>query len=237
MKQVLSKIENVQKANATLNYLTSRPRSEMVGLGLIYGAPGLGKTRWAQRTAYANNYHIYLRIDAAETQRSFLRKLYTSLQFTYGIPREIKGSKQKFYLESVDILVEAPQTVIFIDEIDYAFRDKKLLGSIRDLADETLATIVLIGMQDAKQSLLKANVHYFDRCNSFCEFRKLTAADTALICAEVPEVDLDMEVVNYIHGKTKGTLRQIIKAIDHFERIGRAKKLKALAMKDLYDEA
>lgn len=233
MKQVLSNIENVKKGTALLNYLITRPKSEMVGLGLVYGAPGLGKTRWATRTAFANNFHIYVRIDAAETQRTFLEKLYTALQYTYGIPQKLRGSKQKFYLEIVDILVDAPQTVLFIDEIDYAFRDKKLLGSIRDLADETLATIVLIGMQDAKQSLLKANAHYFDRCNSFCEFRKLSPEDTALVCAEVSDVELEPEVVKYIHGKTKGTIRRIVKMVDFCERAARARKLKKVALKDL----
>jgi len=233
MKHNLCQIKNVTKANTTLNYLGTRPRNEMVGLGLVYGAPGLGKTRWALNAGLTKNFHVYVRLDSTETQKSFLIRLYQGLQNVYGVVATVRGSKQKIYLDIVDILIEAPQTVVFIDEIDYAFKDKQLLGTIRDLADETLATFILVGMQDAKNSLLKANAHYFDRCNSFCEFKPLSLEDTALVCAEVCEVALEPEVVKFVHRRTKGTLRRIVKALDMFERTAKSKKLKKITLADL----
>lgn len=232
MKEVLSQIENVIRAKETVGYLLTRPRSEMVGLGLIYGAPGLGKTRFAMRTAFDSGY-IYLRLDATMTQRSFLMKLYQSLQFRYSVPMPIKGSKQKMYNEVVDLLISAPDTVIFVDEIDYAFRDKALLGTIRDLVDETLVTIILVGMQDAKNALLKANQHYFDRCNAFVEFKPLSEADTAKICKDSSDVKMDAEVIKYVHKGTRGTARKIIKMIDWVERKAKAANLKSVTMQDI----
>lgn len=232
MKEVLSTTQNVAKARETLQYLMTRPRSEMVGLGLIYGAPGLGKTRFAMRTAFANGY-IYLRLDSTMTQRAFLAKLLASLQYMYSVPGPIKGGAAKLYGDVVELLVSAPETVIFVDEIDYAFRKKELLGSIRDLVDDTLVTIILVGMQDAKNNLLRANAHYFDRCNSFCEFTSLSPADTAGICKEAAEVDMDAEVCVWIHRKSGGTVRKMVKMIDYVERLAREKGLKKVSMGDL----
>jgi len=41
--------------------LMNRPKTEMVGLGLIYGKPGLGKTTYASRIAFMRGY-IYMRL-------------------------------------------------------------------------------------------------------------------------------------------------------------------------------
>lgn len=232
MKETLSEITNVRKARETLSYLITRPRSEMVGLGLIYGAPGLGKTRFAMRTAFDNGY-MYLRLDATMNQRSFLMKLYQALQYMYSVPGPVKGSKHKLHTDVVELLINAPDTVIFIDEIDYAFCDKGLLGTIRDLVDETLVTIILVGMQDAKNALLKANAHYFDRCNSFCEFIPLSLADTKMICRDASDVDIDDDVVKYIRDKSKGTARKIVKLIDLAEREAAKKGIKKIGLSDL----
>jgi replication-associated recombination protein RarA len=232
MKECMSNIQNVKRAQDTVNILLTRPKSEMVGLGLIFGAPGLGKTRFAKRTAFSQGY-VYMSIESSMNQRSFLQKLLAALQYMYSVPSPIKGSKQKVFDEIKDILNNAPDTVIFIDEVDYAFRDKQLLGSIRDLVDNTLVTIVLFGMQDAYASLLKANAHYFDRCNAFCEFQSLSAADTALICKEVTELDIDMEVVNWMHETCRGTIRKLIKQINYFEILAKSRKLSIITAKEI----
>lgn len=236
MREVMTNIENVRRGRETLAYLLSRPRSEMVGLGLIYGAPGTGKTRFAMRTAFGNGY-IYLRLDATMTQRSFLVKLLTALRYQYSLPGPIKGATSKLYNEVVELMIIAPDTVIMIDEIDYGFRNKGLLGTIRDIVDDTIVTVVLIGMQDAKASLLKANAHYFDRCNSFCEFRTLSLDDTAAICKEACEVELDKEVCVWLHRKSGGTVRKLVKLIDWCERLGRERGKKKIAMGDIDGQA
>lgn len=221
----MSQIKNVKRAQQTLQTLLSRPRSEMVGLGLIYGAPGLGKTRFAKRTAFTQGY-VYMQLEATMNQRAFLKALLRTLQTFYSVPAPIKGSRHVLYEEVRDLLLSAPDTVIFIDEIDYAFRDKLLLGTIRDLVDTTPVTIMLFGMQGAYHSLLKANAHYFDRCNAFYEFEALEIEDIKLICKDVSEVEMSAEVVKWIHESSRGTIRKIIKNIHYFEQVAKAKDLK-----------
>lgn len=230
--EMMSNIKNVQRAQDALNILLTRPRSEMVGLGLIYGAPGLGKTRFAKRTAFTKGY-IYLQLESTMNQRAFLRALLWTLQVFYSTPRPIRGSKQQIYDDVKDILLAAPDTVIFIDEIDYAFRDRDLLGTIRDLVDTTTVTIMLFGMQGAYSSLLKANAHYFDRCNAFCEFQALAPEDTALICKDVCEVELAPEAVQWVHKSSRGTIRRIMQSINYLESLARATKVNVITEKEL----
>lgn len=232
MKELLVQTENVQAAQKTLSYLLRRPKSEMVGLGLVYGAPGLGKSRFAMRTAFQNGY-IYLRLDSTMTQKAFLTRLLKSLQYRLGVDFPIRGDSHKLYGEIIELLNAYPDLVIFVDEVDYAFRKKGLLGSIRDLVDESQVTILLFGMQDAKTNLLKANAHYFDRCNSFVEFKPLNLADTAAICREAGEVKMSDEVIEWIHEHSKGTVRKVMKLLDYVEMTAKENKLETVQIGDV----
>ena len=71
-------ISNVVEADQCVQYLLRRPKTEMVGLGMIYGRPGLGKTTYAQRIAFQRNY-IYLRLESMTTPKAFSTMLFTAL--------------------------------------------------------------------------------------------------------------------------------------------------------------
>ncbi len=233
MRHTLTTTKNVKKAEAQLQYLLTRPRAEMVGLGLFYGPPGTGKTRYAMRKAFDENY-VYLRLEAAMTHRGFLVKLSQSLQYMYAAPMPLKGNTQQLYNDVLDMLVSASEPpTIFIDEVDYAFRHKGIIGSIRDMVDQSLATIVLFGMQNAKAELLRLNAHYFDRCNSFAEFKNFDIDDTALICKEVCEIELTPDAVKWVHNTSKGCARQIVKTLDFVERKSKEKKIAKFSLGDV----
>ena len=69
MKQgTLVRTQNVIAADKCIEYLQTRPKMEMVGLGLLYGRPGLGKTTYASRIAFSQGY-LYLRLEATTTPR------------------------------------------------------------------------------------------------------------------------------------------------------------------------
>lgn len=55
----LVQIKNVIRADACIQFLMNRPKTEMVGLGLIYGKPGLGKTTYASRIAFMRGLHLH----------------------------------------------------------------------------------------------------------------------------------------------------------------------------------
>jgi len=228
---VMSRTGNVIKAEEDLKLILSRNPTEMVGLSLIYGAPGLGKTRYVWRTAVQNGY-LYMRLDAAMTQKAFLKELHRLLSYKYQVLPPV-GSNHRIFMDIISVLHDAPDLVIFIDEIDYAFRRRDILGAIRDMVDKTTVTIILVGMQDAYHSLLAANAHYFDRCLRFTHFKPLTAEDVAIVVQEVSEVAMDKDLIQFIQKDSNGTLRNVIKWISLIESICQKHKIQSASLKVL----
>ena len=103
--------------------------------------------------------------------------------------------------------------VIIVDEIDYAFSNKQLLGAIRDIVDETLAIVILVGMQNAKEKLLQVNEYYFDRCNVFCEFSSSDKKDISELCRQVMDKTPNDAMQEMIYRESTGNLRRAVKLI------------------------
>ena len=214
----LVQIKNVVRADACIQFLMNRPKTEMVGLGLIYGKPGLGKTTYASRIAFMRGY-IYMRLESTTTPKSFAVDLMTALYRRFGLGDYIpSGTTNNIFKYCLKLLDDNPETVIVIDEIDYAFKHEKLLGAIRDIVDETLTIVVLVGMQDARNKLAAINRHYFDRCNYFYEFNKVGKDDIRKIAKEVMEIPVDEDVVNKIDFNCGGNLRRAVKIMYIIER-------------------
>lgn len=229
----LAKISNVIKAERRIEYLLNRPKMEMVGLGLIYGHPGLGKTTFAMRTAVVKNY-IYIRMDSYMTPKTFAIMLAKAIHRHLGhgdVP--VSGHSHNVFRQIVAMLIENPDIVIMIDEIDYAFQNRRILGAIRDIVDQTLAAVILIGMQNAKDKLYQIDRHYFDRCNVFVEFKNPTKQDIALFLATVMEVEFSEGVADYVYKQNNGTLRDTVKLVSMMETVAKSKGLKKIELKDL----
>ena len=214
MKQSkLVNIRNVVEADACSSFLKSRPKLEMVGLGLLYGLPGTGKTTYAQRIALMQGY-TYLRLEATSTPKSFavqlLRALYHRAGHRCCVP---SGSANQLFQRSMQLLEDMEDAVIVIDEIDYAFKHESLLGAIRDIVDETLCIVILVGMQNAKDLLAQINPHYFDRCNYFCEFQPSSRKDIELLAKEIKDVEVTAQIIESIHFNCNGNLRKAMKLI------------------------
>jgi Cdc6-like AAA superfamily ATPase len=188
MKQgTLVRTQNVIAADKCIEYLLSRPKLEMVRLGLLYGRPGLGKTTYASRIAFSKGY-VYLRLEATTTPKAFASKLLLALYKRFGMGEYIPyGTANDLFMLCLSTLEDHRDTIIVVDEIDYAFRHPQLLGAIRDIVDETTAIVILVGMQNAKDKLNQINEYYFDRCNFFYEFQDLPKKDIAQLCSEILE--------------------------------------------------
>ena len=230
----LVEIDNVKGANRVLRNLIDRTKTENVGLGLLYGRAGLGKTRWASRTAQDNGY-VYMRLESNITGKDFLRNLLYKLVEKTMPYYEVRGTMNEIYNQILDILYREFDSVIFIDEVDYGFSNEKILATIRDLADQSLATFVLVGMERSKEKLARMNAHYFDRCNAFYEFKSLSYEDTNKILKELCEVKLDAEIIKYIHQRCNGTMRILNKYIDALERISKKLKKDELGFAEIKD--
>jgi replication-associated recombination protein RarA len=234
MKELsLIKTRNVKEADKLIDYLLNRPKTEMVGLGLIYGPPGLGKSRFAKQKAIMEDY-IYLRLEATMTAKSFAIKLLEVIRYHLGMSQvKIRGTANEIFNRTLNILKNYDNIVIIIDEIDYAFRSQKILGSIRDIVDETLSVVILVGMTDAKEKLLLADSHYFDRCNYFCEFKEITESDIKSICSQISDVKIEDSIIRIIKQKTKGNIRKLIKALYSIETNAKNNNLSVFGIEQL----
>jgi replication-associated recombination protein RarA len=231
----LARISNVISADRCVEYLLNRPKLEMVGLGLIYGHPGLGKTTYAQRMAFSRGW-IYIRLESYMTPKTFAVHLKQMLMQHVGMGNHpVIGSAASVFQECIGLLREHPEIVIVIDEIDYAFRNyqQQILGAIRDIVDETLAVVILVGMQNAKDRLYQINRYYFDRCGVFCEFQSPTKKDIAILMATVMDVGFGEDLVDYIAKRNQGTLRDTIKLIHSVESVAKVKKIDKISVRDL----
>lgn len=218
MKQgKLVRTRNVVEADEAINLLVTRPKDEMVGLGLLYGKPGLGKTTYATRIALQRNY-VYLRLEATTTPKSFCLQLingiYNYLNLEYP-PQN--GTTNAIFRRCMDEIEQHEDMVILVDEIDYAFKQPPLLGTIRDIVDDTSAIVILVGMQNARDRLAQINEYYFDRCNSFYEFEAASLKDIIAIAKEVLEVEVRPEQLNSILFNSGGNLRKAMKMLHLLE--------------------
>jgi len=234
MKQgTLVRTSNVIQADKCIDYLITRPKMEMVGLGLIYGKPGLGKTTYARRVAFSRGY-LYLRLEATTTPKSFANELLTSLYRRFGLGEYVPyGTANGLYKQCLSILEDHENTIIVIDEIDYAFRYPQLLGAIRDIVDETLSIVILIGMQNAKDRLAQINEYYFDRCNAFYEFKPVTKQDISLILNSMLDVQIDNDLAEYVHFNSTGNLRLAMKLMHMIEDRARKQSLSKVSRQDI----
>jgi replication-associated recombination protein RarA len=229
----LAKLSNVASADKCIDYLLARPKLEMVGLGLIFGHPGLGKTTYAQRIAYSRGY-VYLRLESYMTPKTFATALKQAIMSHLGMGNlPVIGSASSIFTACIGILEDHPEVVIFIDEIDYAFCQPRILGAIRDIVDETLAVVILVGMQNAKERLYQINRYYFDRCGVFCEFAAPTKKDIAILAATIMDIQFAEDIVDYITHRNQGTLRDTIKLIHSLESVAKAKNLTTISVHDL----
>ncbi|MFA7542783.1 MAG: ATP-binding protein [Candidatus Cloacimonadaceae bacterium] len=224
-EHVFVETQNVKRAKAEIAKLLARPKHEMVGLGMIYGDPGLGKSRLAKQIAYRKGY-IYLRLDATETARSFAQKLWKALRYQLNVDTDAgsvesgsapAGTTNTLMGACIRMLMDAPDSVIMLDEFDNALPNRDLRESIRDIVDNTFATVILIGMRGVKEKMERINVHFFDRSNFFCEFQPLSLDDVKLIVTQVCDYELPPKLIEAAHRYSEAQFRKLIKTIVLYE--------------------
>jgi len=208
--------KNVNNANIYLQKLIDRPKSDVPGLAVFFGKPGLGKTTWAQNLAFNNNNVFFHRLKAAETTKGFLVRILANLRSQNSFSE--RGSIQSLYEDIEQILLNNPDYIILIDEADRAFgRNYRVLDIIRDLADCTLATIVLIGMDSLKDKIKKFSQYYFDRCYFFYEFDVVDVPETKSLISQKLNIKATDAIADSAWKKSHGTLRKTIKVISEIE--------------------
>ena len=248
-ENVLCNIKNVQKAMQAVSYLTNRPKTELPGFSLMYGYPGVGKTRLGERLAYKHRM-IYIRVRTVATPKSFLLQLMKIINYRLPEDEREKESRlnrlatHELYQKTIDILNIHPEIMIIIDEFDHAVKNYKLRETIRDIGEETIASIILFGMEKIYNNLKKENPLFFDRCIINVKFCEPDLDDVGIVFKEVSDIiikdDLIEETFNKIRHPNpdkpqyteRVNVRKVVKYIYMFEQFAAKRELTELSLSD-----
>lgn len=217
MKKIFVKTQNVKNFINLMNNIKNRPEN-VPGIALVYGEPGLGKSKtvlwWI-----AQNDAVYIRGTNLMTGRWLVQEIVEELgeiPYHYSID---------LFKQCVRILTER-QIPIIVDEVDYLASDLKTIETIRDLHDKTGVPIILVGMAMAKNKLRRYK-HLYDRISEVVQFKSFSHKDIKDIVTQLSEVEMTECAIKFIYSKSN-RFRQIVRIINRAEQIATANGLSVL---------
>lgn len=224
MKKIFVKTQNVKKFIALIQSLQKKPDG-VSRMALVYGEPGLGKSRTALWLA-AEQDAIYIRSSNLMTGRWFLEELVEELG---EIPRYWTSD---LFKQCTNKLLQNPQ-IIIIDEIDYLASDQKAIETIRDIHDKTNVPIILVGMTLAEKKLSRYR-HLYDRLSEIVQFKPFSKSDVAEIITQLSEVEVTDSAIDIIYSKSN-RFRQLVRIISNIEAMAKMNNLKIVDEKILQE--
>ncbi len=218
MKNEFVKVQNALKFSSA--YKMSEQRSEGIpGMGLLYGAPGYGKTSAAIWLINLVN-GVYVRANAFWTPTSMMTALLEEMQMT-----PLRSCAKM--LEKVIELVETHRRPLFIDEADYLLVMPRMLEALRDIHDCTGVPIWLIGMDGIERELshLKKITR---RISQWVEFNPCCLQDTSLLAKKLCEITVTEDLQVKLHAKANGSIGLITLGLSHIEAEAKRQKWKTI---------
>jgi len=222
MHKKFVKTQNVKNFITLANDLQNRAEG-LSGLALVYGEPGLGKSKTALWWAMNNNA-VIISAKKSMTTRWLLEELVTELG-------EIPSYKTSDLYNQVVKKVLITQPVIIVDEIDYLVSDKMAIEMLRDISDRTDCPVIMVGMHYADKKLSRFR-HLYDRFCEILKFETFTYPDVQEIISQLSEVKISEDAVQFAF-QNMNRMRQIVKLINKAETIAKANDLTEIGLQDL----
>ncbi len=226
MHRIFVKTQNVKNFVSLMNSLRNKPEG-VCKMALVYGDPGLGKSRTSLWWA-VNNDAVYVRGANMMSCKWLLQELVDEL----GEVPFYRTSD--LFKQCINQLKENPRTII-VDEIDYLLNDTRAIETLRDLHDRTDIPIVFVGMGQADKKLMRYR-HLYDRISHRLFFESFSYRDVLSIVNQLSEIEMTECAVKHIFCQAN-RLRQIIMYIDMAENICRTNGLNTIDGKTLKEFA
>ena len=222
MKKVFVKTKNVKNFSGAINNLIDKS-SATPKMGLIYGAPGLGKSHTAIWWATKNNA-LYVRAQHKMNTKWLLKEILSE------IGEDIKGNISTLSNQCKMRLKLNPH-VLIVDEIDYLLGSENTIEVLRDIHDNVGIPVILIGMQNSKNKLGKYQ-HLYDRLSEILEFQPFSKEDVDIIVDELSEIKITDDAKQIIFENTN-RFRQLIKDISLLENLAKTNGLNKIDVKQV----
>jgi hypothetical protein len=222
MKKEFAITRNVQAFLSGMEVVAT-PVKGRIGMALVFGEPGTGKTEMAQRYA-ADNDFPYIRATDIMSRRTLLSRIVAELG------EQPKFTADDLFNQAVDMLLDHPRTMI-VDEVDYLCRGG-MVEVLRDLNDITNVPIVMVGMHQLDQKLKRFR-HLYDRFSAVVRFRAFEAADIGGIAEQICECRISDDGIKYIHERGHGKFRRTILWFSRAEALARRNNLEVVTAEHL----
>jgi len=122
---------------------------------------------------------------------------------------------------------------VIIDEIDRLAGNWRSVETIRDLADQTMSSIIMVGMIESERKLARFKHLYYRMKAHILRFKPLSEADTRRFIEQVCEVKLDESAISKIHEMTGGKVGEIIPELHKVEVIAKSNSIKTIKVSHL----
>ena len=217
MKKVFVRTQNVKNFISLMNSIQNKPEG-VPRMALVYGEPGLGKSRTALWLASQQNA-ILIRCANLMTPKWFLEELASELD---EIPKFLTAD---LFRQCVESLNEKPRMII-VDEVDYLLRESKTIETLRDLHDKADIPIIMVGMNLAQRKISRYK-HIQDRITEVIKFNVFMLSDVQEIVQQLSEIEFSKEAVALMHTNAN-RFRQIVKFITKSEILAKTNNLKLI---------
>lgn len=225
MQNKIVPVGNVMRMAEACRALLARAAG-MPGMGLCYGASGLGKTTAVAWLA-VREHGVYVRARATSTPTSLLDQIGKELNLAL---------KQRVDLK-VDAIVERlAQTgrPLFIDEADYIVGkdgENRLANTVRDLHDLSTVPVILIGMGGIDRRIA-LSPQLSGRMAQWVEFQLCTPADARKLADELCDVQVADDLVTELAERAGGSIRLVSVGLAKVEQYATKRGMKHIALAD-----
>lgn len=223
MKAGIVPVKNIARLSAASKALLNRAPGAP-GIALVEGIPGLGKST---ATAWLSNQtpSIYVRALRLWTPSGMLGAICGGLRIPKG------GSCSDMIERIVEELTLTGKS-LFIDEADHLVRKTDLIETVRDIHDLSITPMILIGEENLRTKLAHLK-RLASRVAQVVSFEPLDLADTQLIVRELCEVEIQPDLLEFIHRTRSGNCRDTVVALAQAEQIARSGGRRSLALADI----
>jgi Cdc6-like AAA superfamily ATPase len=234
MKHRMVPTSNVERFFAAARAVEGRLSDpEVMGLGLVYGKPGLGKSM-ALEAYHAGQKKggrvrtVPVRALAHWSESSMLRALLRAVG-----QEPIAYRRDVMFDQLAESLINQP-AILLVDEIDAVAGHRMMIASLKDLHDVTQSAVLMIG-EERVDGLLRRFESFYNRFNSSAVVHLVghTAEDVANVIEQRCEVPVDGEVSKAVFEESGGkSMRSVIDRIREIEAWCSTNSIKQFTLKE-----